>query len=158
MIDEVIRSLNSGKEATVYLVRSGAHRRCAKVYRDMAQRPSESALTSPNPFLSGAAYLPLAHIAAYNYFDLNGTIDLSKNFTVRLGVNNVADKAPPLVFGYDCTGTPGGLCSGNTFPGVYDALGRYLFMNVSAQWCGAVGGRLQAPTLCFGVTQSPRDC
>ena len=38
VIDEVIRSLKSGKEATVYLVRSGAHMRCAKVYRDMAQR------------------------------------------------------------------------------------------------------------------------
>ena len=38
VIDEVIRSLKSGKEATVYLVRSGAHTRCAKVYRDMGQR------------------------------------------------------------------------------------------------------------------------
>jgi len=38
VIDEVLRSLKSGKEATVYLVRSGAHLRCAKVYRDMAQR------------------------------------------------------------------------------------------------------------------------
>jgi RIO kinase 1 len=38
VIDEVIRSLKSGKEATVYLVRSGAHTRCAKVYRDMRQR------------------------------------------------------------------------------------------------------------------------
>jgi RIO kinase 1 len=38
VIDEVIRSLKSGKEATVYLVRSGSHTRCAKVYRDMAQR------------------------------------------------------------------------------------------------------------------------
>src|SRR5437899_2772580 len=38
VIDEVIRSLKSGKEATVYLVRSGAHMRCAKVYRNMAQR------------------------------------------------------------------------------------------------------------------------
>jgi len=38
VIDEVIRSLKSGKEATVYLVRSGEHIRCAKVYRDMAQR------------------------------------------------------------------------------------------------------------------------
>jgi RIO kinase 1 len=38
VIDEVIRSLKSGKEATVYLVRSRAHRRCAKVYRDMRQR------------------------------------------------------------------------------------------------------------------------
>jgi len=38
VIDEVIRSLKSGKEATVHLVRSGAHTRCAKVYRDMRQR------------------------------------------------------------------------------------------------------------------------
>jgi RIO kinase 1 len=38
VIDEVLRSLKSGKEATVYLVRSGSHVRCAKVYRDMAQR------------------------------------------------------------------------------------------------------------------------
>ncbi len=38
IIDEVIRPLKSGKEATVYLVRSGGEKRCAKVYRDMAQR------------------------------------------------------------------------------------------------------------------------
>jgi RIO kinase 1 len=38
VIDEVIRSLKSGKEATVYVVRSGTQTRCAKVYRDMAQR------------------------------------------------------------------------------------------------------------------------
>lgn len=38
VIDEVVRSLKSGKEATVYVVRSGADLRCAKVYRDLAQR------------------------------------------------------------------------------------------------------------------------
>jgi RIO kinase 1 len=38
VIDEVVRSLKSGKEATVYLVRSRAQTRCAKVYRDMRQR------------------------------------------------------------------------------------------------------------------------
>jgi RIO kinase 1 len=38
VIDEVLRALKSGKEATVYLVRSGGERRCAKVYRDMGQR------------------------------------------------------------------------------------------------------------------------
>lgn len=38
VIDEVLRSLKSGKEATVYLVRAGNQVRCAKVYRDMAQR------------------------------------------------------------------------------------------------------------------------
>ena len=38
VIDEVVRSLKSGKEATVYVVRSGTSVRCAKVYRDMGQR------------------------------------------------------------------------------------------------------------------------
>lgn len=38
IIDEVLRPLKSGKEATVYLVRSGSQLRCAKVYRNMAQR------------------------------------------------------------------------------------------------------------------------
>jgi RIO kinase 1 len=38
VIDEVIRSLKSGKEATVYIVRTGEQLRCAKVYRDMGQR------------------------------------------------------------------------------------------------------------------------
>jgi RIO kinase 1 len=38
VIDEVIRPLKSGKEAAVYVVRSGDEIRCAKVYKDMAQR------------------------------------------------------------------------------------------------------------------------
>lgn len=38
IIDEVVRSLKSGKEATVYLVRAGGGLCCAKVYRDMGQR------------------------------------------------------------------------------------------------------------------------
>ncbi|MEO5560579.1 MAG: PA4780 family RIO1-like protein kinase [Dokdonella sp.] len=38
IIDEVIRPLKSGKEASVYVVRSGQDVRCAKVYKDMRQR------------------------------------------------------------------------------------------------------------------------
>jgi RIO kinase 1 len=38
VIDEVLRSLKSGKEATVYVVRAGERVLCAKVYRDMGQR------------------------------------------------------------------------------------------------------------------------
>ena len=38
VIDEVVRSLKSGKEATVYMVRPVHSVRCAKVYRDMGQR------------------------------------------------------------------------------------------------------------------------
>jgi RIO kinase 1 len=38
IIDEVVRQLKSGKEASVYAVRCGTEVRCAKVYKDMAQR------------------------------------------------------------------------------------------------------------------------
>jgi RIO kinase 1 len=38
VIDEVLRPLKSGKEAAVFVVRCGDEVRCAKVYKDMAQR------------------------------------------------------------------------------------------------------------------------
>lgn len=38
LIDEVLSQLMSGKEAVVYVVRSGDHIRCAKVYKDAKQR------------------------------------------------------------------------------------------------------------------------
>jgi RIO kinase 1 len=38
LVDEVMRQLMSGKEATVYVVRCGAELRCAKVYKDAQQR------------------------------------------------------------------------------------------------------------------------
>ena len=38
VIDEVIRSLKSGKEAAVYVVRAKGKLRCAKVYKNMSQR------------------------------------------------------------------------------------------------------------------------
>ena len=38
VIDRVLRPLKSGKEASVYVVHAGGEVRCAKVYKDMAQR------------------------------------------------------------------------------------------------------------------------
>lgn len=44
IVDEVIRPLMSGKEASVYLVRSGNDIRCAKVYKDAAKRSFKKAV------------------------------------------------------------------------------------------------------------------
>ena len=44
LIDEVLRPLMSGKEATVYLVRSDGQIRCAKVYKDVAVRSFKQAV------------------------------------------------------------------------------------------------------------------
>lgn len=38
LVDDVLRPLKSGKEASVYVVRAGGEVICAKVYKDMAQR------------------------------------------------------------------------------------------------------------------------
>jgi RIO kinase 1 len=45
IIDEVLRPLKSGKEASVFIVRSGQAIRCAKVYKDMAQRSFQQRTT-----------------------------------------------------------------------------------------------------------------
>ena len=42
VVNEVLRQLKSGKEASVYVVRCGADIRCAKVYKDLAQRSFQS--------------------------------------------------------------------------------------------------------------------
>jgi RIO kinase 1 len=43
LVDEVIRQLMSGKEATVYVVRCGEEVRCAKVYKEASQRSFKQA-------------------------------------------------------------------------------------------------------------------
>jgi len=46
----------------------------------------------------------------------------------RLGINNLLGEDPPL------TGDAFGTIGGNTFPGPYDALGRYLFTGISMRF------------------------
>ena len=44
LVDEVLRPLMSGKEASVYVVRCGEDIRCAKVYKDASQRSFKKAV------------------------------------------------------------------------------------------------------------------
>lgn len=44
LVDEVIRPLMSGKEASVYVVRCGSEIRCAKVYKEAAKRSFKQAV------------------------------------------------------------------------------------------------------------------
>jgi iron complex outermembrane recepter protein len=93
--------------------------------------------TSGNSFLAGSSFAAgHSHIPAYNYIDVTGTFNIYKNVRLELGMNNIADKAPPIVAGADCsTSSPAGAnCNGNTFPGVYDALGRYIFASFTASF------------------------
>ena len=63
---------------------------------------------------------------AQNYFDLSGSWAATDYMSFRLGVNNVLDEDPPLS---SVVGTAPG--NGNTYPQVYDALGRYIFMGAT---------------------------
>lgn len=63
-------------------------------------------------------------LSAQDYFDLAFTARLAQRLNLRLGANNIFDKDPPLAGGQVI---PAGFGNGNTYPQVYDALGRYLF-------------------------------
>jgi outer membrane receptor protein involved in Fe transport len=63
-------------------------------------------------------------LSAADYFDLAFTARLAQRLNLRLGANNIFDTDPPLAGGQV---VPAGFGNGNTFPQVYDSLGRYLF-------------------------------
>jgi outer membrane receptor protein involved in Fe transport len=96
--------------------------------------PSNVEGTSSNPALQDGYYVAAAHIAAYNYLDLSATIPVVKGVTATLGVNNIADKDPPLAPSGDLSECPVNGCNDNTFPGTYDTLGRYIFAHVEARF------------------------
>lgn len=64
-----------------------------------------------------------------DYFDVSLKTTLREGVGVRLGVNNVFDKNPPVSTNVGSAG--GSFGNGNTFPQVYDALGRYIFAGVT---------------------------
>lgn len=74
-------------------------------------------------------------IPSQSYFDLTLTARIGDHYNFRLGVNNILDREPPIVGANgtsavinSCTGV---FCSGNTFPNVYDAMGRYIFAGIT---------------------------
>jgi iron complex outermembrane recepter protein len=87
-------------------------------------------VNSPNELLQGTNGPP-AQIPTFSYIDLTASYTFTKNVTVRVGVNNVLDKDPPLV---SVNYFSSAFVNGNTYPGVYDSLGRYLFANLTMQF------------------------
>ena len=67
-------------------------------------------------------------LGARHYFDLAAIWYYNDYTSIRVGVNNLFDKAPPLAGNAAGPSIAG---NGNTFPGLYDALGRYWFVGVS---------------------------
>jgi len=64
-----------------------------------------------------------------NYLDISAVYTFAEKYTLTAGINNFLDEGPPL------SGQVGaGFGNGNTFPQVYDALGRYVFFGLSAKF------------------------
>jgi iron complex outermembrane receptor protein len=97
--------------------------------------------TSANPLLNHAQSLSSVQansttdlrLGSRDYIDLVAVYTHSK-ITYRFGVNNVFDKDPPLAGSEIGGGADGVFYSGNTFPNVYDSLGRFLFLNITADF------------------------
>lgn len=65
-------------------------------------------------------------LGAQSYLDLAASFNTFEHVTVRVGVNNILDRSPPIV-----PNAPSGSGNGNTFPGAYDALGRLIHAGVT---------------------------
>jgi iron complex outermembrane receptor protein len=85
--------------------------------------------SSTNSHLTGESEAADQRLSARDYFDLSASYRVNKIFTLSAGINNLFDRDPPVsgvvaeVFG-----------NGNTYPQVYDALGRKVFMNLTAKF------------------------
>lgn len=121
---------------------------CAGLYADVCGTPNpkwrhvaRATLTMPNGigasvrwrYFSGVDAAPGqgavgadAHLKAESYFDLTLTARMQQRLNLRLGVNNVFDKEPPIV------GAPA--ANGNTFPQVYDSLGRFIYAGATVDF------------------------
>lgn len=83
---------------------------------------------SPNPLLAGATPNTDSGMPSFDYIDLTAAYQVTKNVNLRVGVNNLFDKDPPIIAGGDFSTA---FVNGNTWPQVYDTLGRYIFGQVT---------------------------
>ena len=93
-------------------------------------------LQNNNSVGSATQFDPGVRIKAQNYFDLAATFTLLDRINLRAGINNLLDNDPPLVTSGSGSigGTnlcPAGPCNGNTYPGTWDALGRYVWLGAT---------------------------
>jgi outer membrane receptor protein involved in Fe transport len=97
--------------------------------------PLSSDRVSQDPQLAQTFFAPTAHIGGYTYLDLSASMPVaSTGISVRVGVNNISDKRPPIVANGNYSDCPNLTCNDNTFVGTYDTLGRYLYAHVSAKF------------------------
>lgn len=86
---------------------------------------------NPSPLLHGSIPAGAGHIASRDYIDLSASYQVYKGVGLRLGVNNLFDKDPPVLPTNTLTSA---FFNGNTYPQVYDTLGRFVFANLTVDF------------------------
>jgi iron complex outermembrane recepter protein len=86
---------------------------------------------SPDYLSYGGGVVGDPRLPTISYIDLRASYVFGKA-TLRVGCNNVADKDPPII-SLDTAGN-GTQASANTYPGVYDVSGRYLYANLTVDF------------------------
>jgi outer membrane receptor protein involved in Fe transport len=94
---------------------------------------SITAATNPNTTITGAP--------SYDLFSLSGSFAVTDNAVVRLGVDNLLDKKPPLIERNADPNLPPFLLPGGTFgganasnPALYDFIGRRYFLTAQLKF------------------------
>ncbi|HEY3637563.1 MAG TPA: TonB-dependent receptor, partial [Rhizomicrobium sp.] len=93
--------------------------------------PTTSYTCANGQTIHGILDCPDAKIAAYDYFDLSGDWTVRQGIDLRAGVNNIFDVEPPVI-GSQALPLPVG--NGNTFTGLYDSLGRTIFVAATIKY------------------------
>jgi outer membrane receptor protein involved in Fe transport len=75
-----------------------------------------------------------ASVKAFNYLDLSGEWRVRDRITLHAGVNNVFDKDPPIFDSNSFGISAPAFGNGNTYPQVYDSLGRTIFIGITADF------------------------
>ena len=70
-------------------------------------------------------------VKSYLLHNVSASYDLTKYLKVTGGVRNIFDRDPPVAGGEVI---PAGFGNGNTYPQVYDSLGRYMFAGVTVDF------------------------
>jgi len=98
---------------------------------DVSLRHRYLSSTSVEPALKGVYLKDFESISAYNYFDLSARWSATEKVTLTLTVDNLTSESPPDV-GSDIG--PTSWNSGNTYPTVYDTLGRTYSLGVNVKF------------------------
>lgn len=91
--------------------------------------PVHNEKSSSDADLEGSFSQEDAKIGAQSYFDLTASTRVADRMSLRLGVNNIFDKSPPILS--QSAAPISAFGNGNTYPTVYDSNGRYLFVGAS---------------------------